>query len=368
MIKTFDRYILRAFFTNYLIALGVLIGLYVILDLFVNLDEFTSVRAASTRGTLSKIIDFYGHNLFLYFAQLAGVITLVAACFTLGRFHRTNELTAVLATGTSLYRVATPLLLAGLSMNVLWFVDQEMIIPSMADKLARQHGDIEGRNSFSIWFLPDPNQGNALVSASMFSPQTDEMRGVIIIKRDEQDRMTEVIRADEARWDQERQLWHLDNGRQMALETTNPTIRSEELGAKAVEEYVSGFTPKEMALQQATQWTTFLSLSELNKMQEYFAARGADEFIRVKHSRLTTVIINMTLLCIGISFFLNRERPPVVVLGGKCLLVCGICYVASFFCNTIDPGIPGLSAALVVWLPVLIFVPVAVLLLDGIKT
>ena len=49
MIKTFDRYILRAFFTNYVIALGVMIGLYVILDLFVNLDEFTNVRAASTR-------------------------------------------------------------------------------------------------------------------------------------------------------------------------------------------------------------------------------------------------------------------------------------------------------------------------------
>jgi hypothetical protein len=58
----------------------------------------------------------------------------------------------------------------------------------------------------------------------------------------------------------------------------------------------------------------------------------------------------------------------VVVLGGKCLLICGICYVTSFFCNTIDPGIPGVSAALVVWLPVLIFVPVAVLFLDSIKT
>ena len=368
MIKTIDRYILKAFFVNYLIALGVLIGLYVILDLFVNLDEFTNVHSPSATSTIAKIIDFYGHNLFLYFAQLAGVITLVAGCFTLGRLHRTNELTAVLATGTSLYRVAAPVLLAGLALSAVWFVDQEFVIPSMADKLARKHGDIEGRNTFAIWFLPDPQHDNALVSASMFSPRTKEMRGVIIIQRDKENRMIGVIRADHARWDQERRLWHLDNGRHMTMVATDPATHAEDLGFQPVSEYATGFTPKEMALQQATQWATFLSIPELNKLQKYFAARGAGEFIKVKHTRLTIVIMNMTLLCLGISFFLNRERASVVVLGGKCLLACGLCYVITFFCNTLNLEVAGLSPALVPWLPVFIFVPVAVLLLDGIKT
>lgn len=368
MFKTLDRYILRAFLTNYLIAMGVLIGLYIILDLFVNLDEFTKVRSQTSMQTLAKIVDFYGHNLFLYFAQLAGVITLVAGCFTLGRFHRTNELTAILATGTSLYRVATPLLLAGLAMNILWFADQELIIPNIAGKLARRHGDIEGRHSFAIWFLPDPDRNNALVSASMFSPLNKEMRGVVIIQRDENNRMTDIIRADQGRWDEERQVWHLVNvsvDHPGILSADGIPMESQRTNAMA---YPSNLTPKEMALQQATQWTSFLSLPELNRLQKHFEARGAAEFIKVKHSRLTTFIMNLTLMCLGIPFFLNRERPSVVIQGGKCLLLCGVCYVFTFFCNTIDLSMFNLSPALPPWLPVLIFAPIAVLTLDGIKT
>src|SRR5262245_1942991 len=120
MIKTIDRYILASFFWNYVVAIGVMIGMYVLLDLFINLDEFTGAAAATTTTrTIANIIDFYGHNLFLYFAQLAGVITLVAACFTLARLHRSNELVAILASGTSLYRVAAPLLIAGLAVNAV---------------------------------------------------------------------------------------------------------------------------------------------------------------------------------------------------------------------------------------------------------
>ncbi len=41
MLRTLDRYVLRTFFSNYVLSLFVLISLYVVLDLFVNLDEFT---------------------------------------------------------------------------------------------------------------------------------------------------------------------------------------------------------------------------------------------------------------------------------------------------------------------------------------
>src|SRR5262249_39657057 len=141
------------------------------------------------------------------FSQLAGVIVLVAGCFTLGRFLRTNELTAILAAGTSLYRVAAPIVLAGMALNGLWIVNQELIIPRIADKLARRHDDIEGRNTYAIWCLRD--RGNPLLSASRFNPHTSMLEGVIIMKRDEHGRLTELLRADSARWDVERQLWHL---------------------------------------------------------------------------------------------------------------------------------------------------------------
>ena len=366
--KTLDRYILRSFFVNYFFAMTILIGLYIILDLFVNLDEFTQMRTTGISQTISRIADYYGHNLFMYFSQLAGVISVVAACFTLGRLHMSNELTAIMSSGASLYRVATPLLLAGLAMNFLWFVDQEVVIPSFAQKLARKHGDLESSKTFSVNFLPDRRNGNAMLSAAKFNPAAMEMRGVVILIRDENNRMTEVIQADQARWDPERSEWHFENGFATTLAVGETGENTTGLGHRPVVEYKSSLTPREMALQQSAQWTQFLSLAELNRLQSYFSAAGVGEFVRMKHARLTTVFMNMTLLCIGIPFFLNRERPSIIVLGGKCLLACGLCYAATFLCNTVEITALNIDPALPPWLPFVIFAPIAVVLLDGIRT
>jgi lipopolysaccharide export system permease protein len=107
MIRTLDRYLLRSFFSNYVLSLLVLISLYVVLDLFVNLDEFTQ-GGKSIAEIVTNIGDYYLYNLPLYFAQISGVITLFAACGTFARLQRQNEITAVLASGTSLHRLATP--------------------------------------------------------------------------------------------------------------------------------------------------------------------------------------------------------------------------------------------------------------------
>lgn len=362
--KILDRYILRGFFTNYFVALFVLIGMYVVLDLFINLDEFTKVFDEPTTRTIAKIINFYGYNMFLYFAQLSGALILAAACFTLGRAHRLNEYTAVLASGTSLYRVAAPICLAALAMNGVWFLDQEFVLPSIADKLARRHDDIEGRRTFGVWFRPD--RDNALLSASMFSPRSGEMRGVIVMKRDNHLRMIEVIRADSALWDEDRQDWTLLKGESMKLESDTGESGAVNLGRTPVESYPSDLSPKELALQQASQWTNFISLRHLTRLQKRFPQ--STEFVRVKHARLTTMITNMILLLLGIPFFLNRERAPVLVAGGKCLLVCGACFVATFLCQSVELVGVDINPALPAWIPVFLFGPAAVVLLGEIKT
>lgn len=366
MLKTIDRYILRAFVVNYLIAMGVMIGLYVVLDLFVNLDEFTAIQSASRLHTIFKIIDFYSYNLLLYFAQLAGAILLIAACFTFGRLLRTNELTALLASGVSMYRVAAPVLMAAVVMNGLWLMNQEWVLPRYAHKLARKHADIEGRNSFAVWFQPD--RQNALVSASMFHPRAKEIRGLTVIRRDGAGRMTQVIRADVARWDEEKRVWHLENGYTLKLVGLDNRAGEEELGKIPIQEYASDLTPKEMQLQQATQWTMFVSMEELNTLRERFARTGGGEFVKIRHQRITTLLMNMVLLCLGIPFFLNRERPSVLIVGARCLGMCALAYVFTFLCQSVDLSALGVSPALPPWLPVLLFAPVAVLLMEGVKT
>lgn len=362
--RILDRYVLRGFLVNYVIALTVMIGLYVVIDLFFNIDEFSGDQKRPFVETARRILDFYGYNMPLYFVQLSGVITVVAACATLARMHRVNELTAVLASGTSLYRVAWPVILAGLGMNLLWVLDQELLIPRIAPKLARPHADIEGNTVYPVWFVPDRDR--ALLSARRFLPSAGELRGLTVVFRDEQGRLVRILRADAARWDPARKAWALTLGieEHPGRESADGTPSHE--GRDVVSYYESDLTPDGILIQQASQWTNFLSLREIESVQRRFPNDAA--FVKVKHARITTPFVNLILLLMGIRFFLTRERVSLVVAGGWCILVCGGCFVLTFFAQNVDFSALGTGPALPVWLPVLIFTPVAVWMFDGLKT
>ena len=51
--RILDRYIIRSFQVNYLLALGALVGMYILLDLVVNFDNFTKSANAITDPTQS---------------------------------------------------------------------------------------------------------------------------------------------------------------------------------------------------------------------------------------------------------------------------------------------------------------------------
>ena len=162
-----DRYILRRLAINYVLALAIMMSLYIVLDLFFNMDEFTE-GDQGVAGVTADVVGYYATNLFLYFAQLSGVITLVACAATLARMRRANELTAMLASGVSLYRVAAPVLGFGLATTALWVLDTEVAIPGVAAKLARSHDDARGEKTYGVWFLRD--RDGALLPAQQFLP------------------------------------------------------------------------------------------------------------------------------------------------------------------------------------------------------
>src|SRR5688500_7920346 len=194
--RILDRHVLLSFLRNYLISFMVLIGLYVTLDMVFAFDEFAEVRGktgdaggGSVWTVVRHIADYYSYQVFLIFAYLSGVIPVVAAAFTIIRMTRFNEMTAIMAAGTPLLRVAMPIIIATLVLNVLLIVDQELLIPRMIPMLIRKHDQVEAvSKAFPIGGMQD-DEGRLLVAAK-YNPPTDEhpatMEVLSVITRDTQ--------------------------------------------------------------------------------------------------------------------------------------------------------------------------------------
>jgi lipopolysaccharide export system permease protein len=367
-IKTIDRYILRAFTYSYVVSVVIMISLYIVLDLFANIDEFTQ-GDKKTAQIIAEIGSYYFYHSFMYFAQVAGVITLVAASFTLARMQRTNELIAMLAGGVSLYRVALPIIVAGVGFNLLWVVDQEIIIPRIADKLVLGHDEANGKRSFSLWFLKDlRDKKNTLLSAMVYNPNEKKMEQMIAMERDDQGQIIAKISADEANWDEQKGCWALTRGTRYARSFDQAEfVIAAQMGRQPLDFYYSEWRPEDLLLRQTTNWTWFLSVSQLTDLlKKPHLVPNMNEVVSARHIRLTQPIINMLLLLLGLPFFLNREPHNVLVSVGMCLMVAVSCFILSFISQTLASS--SLHPALAAWLPIMVFGPLSAILLENVKT
>lgn len=368
MMTVLDRYLLRSLLVNYLIGLGVMLSLYVVLDMFVNMDEFTEQRYPFFT-ILGNIADYYTPNLLLYFSQLSGVITLFACAAVLARMRKLNEMTAILSSGVSLYRVARPVLIFGVVMTGLLVVDTEWLVPAVAHKLSRTHDDADGKRAYEVLFLRD--KGGALLSAGRFHPESHDLERMLVLVRNEDGSVLQTWEADRAIWEapgstRPQGRWRLERGRL----TTRSAGAETELGPRDHQSvtypayYESDLSPEAIELRQSQGWVRFLSLAQLSDLEMDQSANRAS-IMQTRHSRIAAPIVSFLLLLLGLPFFLDRSPANVIGDAGKCLLVCGLCYVVTFVAQNIRSET---ASALPAWIPIFVFGTLAMVLLDRVRT
>ena len=152
--KTLDRYILRNFLTAVLLWFVVVVALRVVADLFVNMDEWTE-RQLPLSQMMADMGRFYGNQFFLYIVEMGGLIIVASAAFSLARMNHSNELTAMLASGMSLYRVIWPIVLCSMLLGGGIILDREIIIPRISAQLVRSRDDLPGTKRFPLNMLTD---------------------------------------------------------------------------------------------------------------------------------------------------------------------------------------------------------------------
>ena len=377
--KTLDRYIVATFVKNYLMSFFVLVGMYVILDMVFNFDELVEVQERAGVAGFEGVYEivraagnYYLYQLPVFFVHLSGMIPVVAAAFTLIRLSRFNELSAMLSAGVPLLRIASPIIICALVLNGLLLLDQELLIPAIIPKLSRERQDAgrEGSSTAShIAAMQDENNG--VLNVARYKP--DRVRPVMyeftLIERNEQLKPVGRLIARKAEWEQQTQSWRLTEGRRITglLAGTGRKIENN------VPAYKSNITPEEVSLYSSGKYVEWLPTRRIDQLLERPQQYGALALQRVKHTRFTQPLVNVILLLLAIPCVMTREPTRLKAAATQCLLLTGACLAVSFLAQQMSGQPPyqewaGMWPAVMAWLPILIFGPVAVFLLDRVET
>lgn len=366
--KILDRYIMKSFLIGYAIAFCVLVGLWIIIDLFVNLDEFTEHSDLGIWAVSIHIASFYGLHATVYFRDLAGVITVVAAVFSLGKMVRDNELVALLASGVSVQRIVVPILVLALFSTALWVADQELLIPLMSAKLARGHGDIPGEEYFKVYFLPDGN--GSLICARAFFVKTATFDKPVIITRRATDtpgiwEVTGRISADKARYNETTGEWDLDNGRFVDAQSQSDP--------QGVRSYRSpDLLPKDIPVLCESEYKSLFSSRQLSALAaQKGRIQDMAELYSQKHFRITEPIINLTMLMVSLPVLICQDPKTMKSAIFASFALTAACFVVTFVCKMLSTEVvftERVMPELWAWLPVFIFVPIAFIELDTMRT
>jgi lipopolysaccharide export system permease protein len=368
--KILDRYIAKSFLTGYAIAFCVLIGLRIVIELFVNLDEFA--EGVSSRGTLAvvgHILAYYGYRTTLYFRDTAGVITVVAAAFSLGKMVRSNELVAMIASGVSAKRIVGPILLLAVFFAGLSLADQEFLIPRIADKLSLNEDEWEGEESFSIWFFADGN--GSLICSNKYDAATATLYQPTIITRKETKtplvwEVTGRISADFAKYDSETGRWNLTNGVLFSAD-------AEGSGATPMASYQApNLTARDIPINERAGYNSLLSLRQLAELAAHkTSVKDTVELTSQMHFRVTDPLINLTMLMVSLPVLICRDPRTMKSAVLLSFILTAACFVMTFVCRMLSTEVvfaEQVMPQLWAWLPVFIFLPIAFIELDSMKT
>lgn len=375
--KILDKYIAKNFLVGYGIALCVLLGLRIIIDLFVKIDEFTEHMDLGTAAVMKNVLIFYGLNCTLYFRDFAGMITVVAAAFSFSRMVRSNELVAVMASGVSLKRIIGPIVFLAVLLTGVLVADQEFVIPRLADKLVRSHDAIPGQESYDVRFIADRN--GSLICSQRFDVGTSTLQKPTILQR-RPTSMTGVwefvarIDAGKAVYNEQMGRWDLysidPNSGQWAPYGVR-IERGTQNEPQRIAFYESDLTAKAIPVMRKSEQKTLLSTVQLIALaRQGTEIRGQAQLYSQKHFRITDPLINLVMLLISLPILVCRDPKSMKSAVLVSFSLTGACFIVTFVCKILatevvfDKVMPELWA----WLPVFIFLPVAFIEIDSMKT
>ncbi len=355
-----DEYVMGSFLRNFALVLISLVVLFVIFTFFELIGDILRYR------TPLVVVGDYLLNLVPFILNLIlPLCSLVAVLITFGALNRNSELTAMKATGISLYRIVAPMLVVAMLLSGLLFVFDETYLPAANRRQEALLSEIKGKPA-QTFLRPDRKwmsgqnsgpkgsqaQPTRIFYYQFFDPYKNVFANLTVFEfQPGTFNLTRRIFAQSARWDDKLNEWVFEDGWQRTFQGES-TATYEPFAISTfpeIHEQPSYFKKEDRQSEQ-------MSYTELATYINDLKQSGFDTVrLRVQLNRkLAYPLMTLVLAILAIPFALFAGKRGGIAGIGTAIGV-AICYwvIAGVFENLGD--VNSLPAILAAWSPDLLF-------------
>ncbi|WP_027376964.1 LptF/LptG family permease [Kaistella palustris] len=353
--KIIDLYIIK----KYLGTFGFMLGLLTIIVLVIDVQA-KAPRIESNGFTVSEfLVNFYPYWIINLVITFMSILVFISVIFFTSRIANNTEIVAIISSGASFHRFARPYLITSTFIAVIALLLNHYVLPLANIK----------KNELEPYTYSAVNReeftGNSEVSTQLskteyifiksYNKKDKRGSGFIYQKYDDKRKLLHQINATDFYWEKEKQQFVLNN----YLEKTINKNDTEKLTNGSIMNKRFGHPPEELFpdVLLGQNKTTPDLINFINQEKEKGNA-DLNNYLNELHQRTSMPVSVIILTFLGLSLSSQKKR------GGLGLnLALGIAlafvFVFSFEVLKVVSANKTLSPLFAMWLPNLIFGPVA---------
>ena len=345
-----DDYVLR----DFTLYLGMIVAAFLMLLLVFTLFELLGDIMRNQVSPLT--VGEYLLNVVPYFLYNTTPLSmLLAVLVTFGLLQRSNEITAIKATGISLYRIIVPVLIASTLVAGVLFLSDQLYLPYTNKRQDALRNRIKGKPA-QTYLRPDRKwifgQHSDIYYYQFFDPDRDVFGGVSVFQLDPHTfQITHRITADRAHWSESMGRWVYEQGWERSL--SGPAIENyRKFDAATYPELaeVPAYFKKE--IKQSSE----MSYEELHRYIHDLEQSGFDVVrLRVQlQKKIAYPLITLVMAVVAIPFALSTGKRSAVA-GVATAIGIGVVYWTISGLFEAMGNLSQLPPAVAAWSPDLVF-------------
>jgi lipopolysaccharide export system permease protein len=313
-----DRYLLIRFLKIFAYSVAAFVLVYITVNIFEEIDNFIDHEA-----TIKEIARYYFYSVPFVLTYVVPVSLLLATVFAMGVMGRRNELTALLASGVSIRRVALPLFILALLVSIgsIFFNDSVVSRANRAKSDIKRH-DIEGRERVDPDLKTDFTYlgANGFVYLAQTYSHANRALFDVIVQQYDDNTLLRRIDARNARWLNGR--WVFVNGYERTFDGREESVeRFDSLMVPEITETPDDFAEEEIDQEDMT----YRELSRY--VQRVERSGGNAEQYKVDLAfKFSGPFAGFIFVLIGVALSAGKRKPSIATGFGLTLMVSFVYY------------------------------------------